>query len=59
MLTSVGRDTLKSLLAELAEVLDAPDGIGGGAIVLMALAELEALERQYRPPEPSEGQSAH
>lgn len=44
-------DTLKLHLAELAKLLDAPDGIGGGAICLEAISAIEELEStQRRPP---------
>lgn len=43
-------ETTKSLLAQLAEHLDKPDGPGGGAICLDALAAIEDLERRCLPP---------
>lgn len=44
-------DTLKLLLKDLAEHLDAPDGVGGGAICLSAISAIEELEStQRRPP---------
>lgn len=39
------RDTLKILLADMAKLVDEPAGAGGGAILLEALAAIEALER--------------
>ena len=39
------RDTLKTLLIDLADNLDGPDGPGNGALVLMAITEIEAMER--------------
>lgn len=46
--------TLKSLLASLADTLDGPDGVGGGAVCLLAIAEIEAIDRYEVPPaEPS------
>lgn len=44
-------DTLKLLLRDLADHLDGPDGAGGGAICLSAIAALDELEStQRRPP---------
>jgi hypothetical protein len=43
-------DTLKLLLAQLAEVVDRPEGDGGGAICLMAITAIEELEYQCRRP---------
>ncbi len=43
-------DTLKVLLADLAEHLDRPEGEGGGAIPLAALTVIEELESQLRRP---------
>lgn len=44
---------LKSLLAQLAEIIDRADGPGGGAICLDAIAELDRLSLPR--PEPSTG----
>ena len=35
---------LPSLLIQMAEMVDAPDGIGGGAILLAAAVEIERLQ---------------
>lgn len=43
-------DTLKLLLSQLAEVVDSPEGPGGGAICLMAITAIEELESQRRRP---------
>lgn len=48
----IQRETLKSLLAEMAEIVDKPDGPGGGLILLTAIAEIEDLERLIPPAEP-------
>ena len=40
------RDTLIMRLAEMADVLDAPDGPGGGAILREAISEISSLHRQ-------------
>lgn len=47
------RVVLKELLSEMAEQLDAPDGPGGGAILLEAVTEIDDLERRLPPHEPS------
>lgn len=48
-------DTLKLLLKDLADVIDGPNGTGGGAICLSAIAALEELEStQRRPPSDDE-----
>lgn len=44
---------ITTLLAQLADIIDAPDGPGGGAICLDAIAELERLTRPA--PEPGSG----
>lgn len=43
-------ELVKTLLAELAVVLDAPTGPGSGAVCLQAIAALEELEEQAMPP---------
>lgn len=43
---------VKTLLAELAEVLDAPDGPGSGAVCLDAIAALEEMESRLPPATP-------
>lgn len=45
--------TLIELLQELAEIVDRPDGPGGGAILLEAISEIEDLQRRLPPPEPT------
>ena len=45
--------TLLSLLADMAEIVDAPSGPGGGAILLEAICEIEDLKRRLPPPEPT------
>jgi hypothetical protein len=47
------QDTLIRLGTELAELIDAPNGIGGGAIVLGLICEIEDLRRRLPPPDPS------
>jgi hypothetical protein len=37
----------------LAELIDAPNGVGGGAIVLELICEIEDLQRRLQPPEPT------
>lgn len=47
------RDTLLQLLAEMAEIVDGPNGPGGGAILLEAVCEIEELQRLLPAPEPT------
>lgn len=48
------QDTLLVLLAAMAEIVDAPDGPGGGAILHEAMAEIQELQRRLqRPAEPT------
>lgn len=42
--------TLIHLLTQLAEVIDGPEGPGGGAICLAAATAIEELESQRRRP---------
>ena len=51
-------DTLKLLLADLATLLDAPEGPGGGAIPLAAITAIEELESQLRRPPIEEPEAA-
>lgn len=44
---------LKMLLHQLATELDGPEGSGSGAVALEAITEIERLERQISPAEPS------
>ena len=46
--------SVKHLLADLAVVLDSPEGQGGGAIALAAIAAIEdqeAIIRRLQPPQ--------
>lgn len=47
------RTVLKELLAEMAEMVDAPNGPGGGALLLEAIVEIDDLERRLPPQDPS------
>lgn len=47
------QDTLKLLLAELADIVDGPNGPGGGAILLEAICEIEELQRRLPAAEPT------
>lgn len=47
------QDTLLKLLAEMAELVDGPNGPGGGAILLEAMCEIEDLQRRLPAPEPT------
>lgn len=46
------RELLLKLLIEMAEIVDGPDGPGGGAILLEAACEIEGLQR-LMPAEPT------
>lgn len=45
-MSAAGEVNLKHLAAEMAGLLDGPDGPGGGAIVLELLALLDEKDRQ-------------
>ena len=47
------QELLKRLLADMAELVDGPNGPGGGAILLEAICEIEDLQRRLPPPEPT------
>lgn len=51
------QDTLVRLLNEMAEIVDGPNGPGGGAILHEAASEIADLKRQLREsqrmPEPT------
>jgi len=47
------QDVLIRLLQEMAEIVDGPEGIGGGAILLEAACEIEDLQRRLPPADPS------
>ena len=47
------QETLKELLAQMAEIVDGPNGPGGGAILLEAICEIEDLQRRLPPAEPT------
>jgi len=42
-------DSVKHLLAQLAETLDAPDGPGSGAVCLEAITLIEQYEQRHPP----------
>lgn len=50
------QDNLVRLLREMAEIVDRPNGLGGGAILRAAAQEIEDLRRhltqRLAPPEP-------
>lgn len=43
---------VKNLLAELAKLLDGPEGPGSGAVCLDAIAALESMETRLPPAAP-------
>lgn len=43
---------VKTLLHDLATLLDSPEGPGGGAVCLAAMVEIEMLEQHIAPAEP-------
>ena len=46
------QDTLLKLLEEMADIVDGPNGPGGGAIIHAAISEIEDLKKRLPPPEP-------
>ncbi len=46
-------ETLIKLLNEMAEIVDGPNGPGGGAILHEAVSTIEELQRRLPPAEPT------
>lgn len=46
-------DTLTRLLEEMAEIVDKPEGVGGGMILLEAADTLRQQQRLIPPTEPT------